>query len=206
MANFNQLIPGAVSPVTQTPINNYEGADGLKTGHTDEAGYCITATSKRNGMRLIAVIMDAETENKRFEEVSRLFDYGYDNFENVTLTDAKKEVEEFAAAPVKKGKEKTVTAITESHFSKAIKKGEQDKYKPVVEWYEDKLVAPIKAGTPVGKLTYTYNGEKTPGEVQLLAKEEVEKASFVRLFFRGIKDVIVNIFTGIADGIKGLFS
>ena len=82
---------------TNRLIKEYDGADGLKTGHTDKAGYCLAGTAERGGVRLIAVVMGTAGEKERVAETSKLLDYGFRNFERATLAEAGTKVD--AASP-----------------------------------------------------------------------------------------------------------
>lgn len=208
LKNYNFMIPGLIYG------NLVQGVDGLKTGHTSAAGYNFTATAVQNGMRLISVVQGTSSEKERFFQTKKLLDYGFSTYEITDLAKAKESIKGFETVPLKNGKEKEVTAITKDTFSVVIKKGEKDLYKPVAVFNQD-LQAPIKSGQKVGYLTYKYEGKenydylndkiKMQGNMDLVAKDEVEKASAFRLFFRKIFSMIGGIFTGIVDMIKGLF-
>jgi len=101
----------------------YDGLDGLKTGHTDEAGWCFTGTAVRNGVRLISVVMGAETERGRFEETRKLLDYGFNNFEKQVIVPAKSTVDSLPEVEIKKGKSKRVKIVTEKGIELIVKKG-----------------------------------------------------------------------------------
>src|SRR5699024_3286561 len=111
----------------------YEGADGLKTGNTDLAGYCFTGTAERDGKRVISVVMKTDSEAARFQETAKLFDYGFKNFESKELFKAGYQVEKESTIPVSKGKEKTVSIELDKGFTAPIFKGEEDLYKVVYQ-------------------------------------------------------------------------
>ncbi len=90
----------------------YEGMDGLKTGHTDVAGYCFTGTAERDGQRYITVIMKSASEEARFQETAKLLDYGFNQFEQAELYKAGTEIKDHASVPVAKGKEDSVAIST----------------------------------------------------------------------------------------------
>ncbi|WP_373233434.1 D-alanyl-D-alanine carboxypeptidase family protein [Cohnella sp.] len=172
----------------------YEGLDGLKTGHTDEAKWCLTATAVRGGMRFISVIMGAPTEPKRFQESKKLLDYGFNNFEKRTLVQSKLELSQQKTVPVKKGKQLEVPIVTESALELILKKG--DKTEPTYQIQivdETVRTAPIKAGTVLGKATVLHNG-KAVGQVNLVAASEVEKAGWFSLLLRSIGGFFNNLF------------
>jgi serine-type D-Ala-D-Ala carboxypeptidase (penicillin-binding protein 5/6) len=179
----------------------YPGLDGLKTGHTAEAGYCFTATAERNGMRLIGVVMGTATEPKRFEESRKLMDYGFNNFEIKPILNAKAEIDSLKSVNIKKGITTVVPLVTKTGLTFVAKKGAKaDEFKISAAPVEEaKLVAPIKKGDKLGTVTISYNGKNQ--STDLIANEDVEKASSIRLLFRAIN----NFFGDIFSGIKGMF-
>jgi D-alanyl-D-alanine carboxypeptidase (penicillin-binding protein 5/6) len=208
MINWNWMLEGNKG-ITNFKQYAYTGMDGLKTGHTDAAGFCFTGTALRNGMRLISVVMGAgfglpdtlANEGKRFIETRKLMDYGFNNFETKQVIGAKAVVEGLPSVKVKKGVKTEVSVVTESALSLVVKKNmTPDQLKQVAVPYDaNKIVAPIKAGDAVGTLTLTYNNKKH--EVKLIATEDVKKGSWIRLLFRAIGD----LFSGLFKGIKNLF-
>ncbi|WP_231633311.1 D-alanyl-D-alanine carboxypeptidase family protein [Numidum massiliense] len=199
MVNWNWMIKGLDF--------EYEGVDGLKTGETDAAGACFTGTAKRGKMRLITVVMGTKSRNTRFEETKKLLDYGFSNFKVKEFMKKNATVKGFETVEVTGGTETEVGVTTAARVRMAYKTSAEKKYKPQVTLKGD-LQAPIKKGDVVGEVTYTINGKPVPNiePVKLVAKDDVEEASWLRLFFRSIKDIFVNFFNGIADSIKGLFS
>lgn len=205
MANWNWMLPGLVY--------EFQGVDGLKTGHTDAAKYCFTGTAVRNGMRVITVIFGAESEAKRFAETKKLMTYGFNNYKMETLVSKDKPIEGFAEAEVKKGKELQVGVVPEKDLVFPIRPDEKDLYKTTATVND--VIAPVKKGQPIGKVTVQYSGkdvneyitpevEKNAG-VNLVAEQEVEEAGWIRLFFRAIKNFVAGIFGGLVESITGLF-
>jgi D-alanyl-D-alanine carboxypeptidase (penicillin-binding protein 5/6) len=204
MINWNWMLEGNKDNINFKKFA-YDGLDGLKTGHTDVAGYCFTGTAVRNGMRLISVVMGAgmgspaslTNEGKRFIETRKLMDYGFNNFELKQVVPQKAVVDSLKVVKINKGVATKVPVVTQSALSLVVKKGSKlDEITQSAAPYEaSKLVAPIKQGDPVGTLTVTYNKKKH--EVKLVATEDVKKASWIRLFFRGIKDFFGNLFKSI---------
>ncbi|KAA8787540.1 D-alanyl-D-alanine carboxypeptidase [Paenibacillus amylolyticus] len=203
--NYNWMLE-ANKNITNFKSYAYQGLDGMKTGHTSNAGNNFTGTAERNGMRLISVVMGTDSESARFRETKKVLDYGFDNFEVKQAVAGKSKVTGWETVPLKKGKETTVPVVTDNAVSFVVPKGTQNlnvTFKASVT-EADKLVAPIKAGTKVGTVTYTYKAEgMEPQEktVNLITAEEAEKGGWFRLFFRAIKDFFVDLF----DGIKNLF-
>lgn len=200
MVNWNWMVAGNKdNPFLKAYA--YEGLDGLKTGHTDEAGYCFTGTAERNGMRLISVVMGAKTEPKRFEETRKLLDAGFNALEKKQVMGANASLDELKTIAVKKGKTKEVPVVTEGAITFVAKKGATDAPKITAKALEDasKLEAPIKKGAVVGTATIEYAGTKQT--VNLVASEDVEKGGFIRLFFRGLGDFFSGLFKKAMDAI-----
>src|SRR5699024_6232030 len=98
MKNWNYMLPGLIYG------EEGNGVDGLKTGNTDLAGFCFTGTAKRDGMRLISVVMKTDSVKSRFAQTKKLFDYGFENFRTETLLDTGYTPKDTKTVPVMKGK------------------------------------------------------------------------------------------------------
>lgn len=147
--------------------------DGLKTGHTEEAGFCLTASAKRNGMRLISVIMNANSAQARADQTRVLFNWGYGNFEQATPAQAGATL---ATAKVLYGVVPDVTAGVARAWSLLVPKGQGAAVKTAVT-LNPGLEAPIAKGAVIGKVVATANG-KTLGEAPVVALAAVERAGF----------------------------
>ena len=150
--------------------------DGLKTGHTDAAGYCLVATAKRDfpqfgSRRLLSVMLGAASENARANESQKLLNWGYTAFEGVKLFDADQAV---VTPAIWKGKSSTVRLGRNQPIVVAVPAGTAAQIKTQVV-RPDPLVAPIKLGQAVGTLRVTL-GEQTLSEVPLVALDGVEEA------------------------------
>ncbi|MNH94882.1 D-alanyl-D-alanine carboxypeptidase DacA precursor [compost metagenome] len=187
----------------------YPGLDGLKTGHTENAGNCFTGTAVRNGVRLISVVMgtDAKSQKSRFVETKKLLDYGFDNFEVKQVVAPKTTVKGAEQVSVKKATNTDVPVVTDQAVSFVVQKGADLKgIKSTVKWLDkDKLTAPLPKGTKVGTITYTYKSDNSsvPAEktVNLITAEETEKAGWFKLLLRAIGQFFVDLF----NAIKNLF-
>lgn len=206
IVNYNWMLE-ANKNIPNFKAYAYPGLDGLKTGHTQNAGNCFTGTAVRNGMRLISVVMGADSEAHRFTETKKVLDFGFDNFEVKQVVPGKSKVQGLDSVPVKKGVETSVGVVTDGDVSFIVPKGSDVKgvqFKTQLE-PADKLVAPIEKGTKVGTITYTYKAagmdKAQTKTVNLVTSEEVEKGSWIRLFFRAIGEMFSDLF----DGIKNLF-
>jgi D-alanyl-D-alanine carboxypeptidase (penicillin-binding protein 5/6) len=147
--------------------------DGLKTGHTEEAGYCLTASAKRNGMRLISVIMNANSPQARADQTRVLFNWGYSNFEEATPVQAGATL---ATAKVLYGVAPDVAAGVAQAWTLVIPKGQGAAVKSSVS-LNPGLEAPITKGAVIGKVVVTANGKQL-GEAPVVALAGVERAGF----------------------------
>jgi D-alanyl-D-alanine carboxypeptidase (penicillin-binding protein 5/6) len=199
----------------------YPGVDGLKTGSTDFAGYNFTATAVLDGQRYISVVMNSGTKNSRFDDTRNILNYAKSNFEETEIVAANKAVKGSETLPVVKGKEDSVKIATKEPLNLVIKNVEEEKYKAKVVIDKEKLneagelTAPIQKGDVVGYVTYEYNGDGVdlgfldPNQsvkVDLVATEDVEKANWFVLMFRGIGNFFSNLWGGITSTVGGWFS
>lgn len=159
---------------TNKLVRFYDGCDGLKTGSTSIAKCCISATAKRNNMRLIAVVMAAPTTDLRFGAVRQMFDYGFALKEVAVI-----EEKEIGTIPVTGG-EKTDVKLCTVGASMLIDKGVGSKivYETVIE---ESIAAPVTEKQVVGKIKATYNGEEL-FSCDVVTSESVERVSFLHIF------------------------
>lgn len=149
--------------------------DGLKTGHTEEAGYCLTASAKRSGMRLISVVMNANSAKARADQTRVLFNWGYSNFEEATPAQAGATL---ATAKVLYGVAPDVAAGVAQSWTLVIPKQQGAAVKTSVS-LNPGLEAPISKGAVIGKVVATANGKQL-GEAPLVALASVERAGFLQ--------------------------
>ncbi len=161
---------------TNKLIRFYEGATGLKTGSTDAAGYCISATAERSGMELIAVVLGGETSQQRFEDAKTLLNYGFSTYALADVTPAERQI-----VPVKLGRAPSVEAVLEAG-KLLVGKGQAGSLSQTVTLRED-LVAPVEKGQTVGTLTVQC-GDATLAELPLTAADTVERMTWGDLFAR----------------------
>jgi D-alanyl-D-alanine carboxypeptidase (penicillin-binding protein 5/6) len=154
--------------------------DGLKTGHTDSAGYCLIATAKRDfpnlsgGRRLLSIVLGTTSENVRANESQKLLNWGYTAYDAVRLFDANQAV---ATPPVWKGKENTVKLGRTEAIVVAVPAGSASKIKTQVA-RPDPLVAPFTRSQPIGSLKITL-ADQPVADVPLVALEPVEQAGIL---------------------------
>lgn len=162
---------------TNKLIRFYKGANGLKTGSTSMAKCCISATAKRDGMQLIAVILAAPTSKERFADASSLLNYGFSNYGAVPFCEKGSEVEEIA---VKDGKSNHVVGVAEDASAVIVKKENLKSVKTHINLPEN-VSAPIKKGQKLGEIVITLDGE-TIGSTDIVAKNSVDKKGFSDFF------------------------
>lgn len=161
---------------TNRLIKDYEGANGIKTGSTSEAKYCISASAKRGDLQLIAVIMGADSSSLRFSEAQRLLDNGFSNYESVTIG---KEGEVVANILVEKGKLDVLPIVLERDSHILLTKSRDNKIEKDLI-YPETIKAPIDKGQIIGELVVKLDGDEIE-RVNLMAKSEVAKASYARI-------------------------
>lgn len=217
IVNWNRMLPHEGDNFKQY---YYKGIDGLKTGHTDLAGYSFTGTAEKDGNRLISVIMKADSEDQRFKETAKLLEYGYTQFEKEEIFPADYQLEEQTTISVIKGKKKTVEVATNDAFYAPVKDGQAENYS--IEYHfdekllnkEGELTAPLEKGQKIGTAELVYNGEKDYGYiidetdqkvVDLVTIEAVEKSNWFMITLGAIGDFFANLFSSIVDTVKGWF-
>ena len=160
---------------TNRLVRFYRGATGLKTGSTSKAKYCISATAKRDGMHLIAVIMGAETRDVRNAEAAKLLDWGFANYSLYTY-----EASDPGEIKLLGSKEKFITSQADG-IAILVPKGKASKVTVEAELPES-ISAPIAEGDTVGKLIFKLDGE-TVGELNVTSSETATRITFGELFF-----------------------
>lgn len=160
--------------------------DGVKTGHTESAGYCLVASAKRNTMRLISVVLGAEDDKSRADYSQELLEYGYRLFETHKLYDGGSVLSE---ARIWKGAKSTVPIGIVKDFYVTVEKGHYSNLKGLME-LNNKLDAPIKRGDTVGK-AIIKDGDTTVIEVPLLALDNVDEGGFWTNVTDSVKKVFV---------------
>lgn len=170
---------------TNKLIKTYDGMDGLKTGYTKEAGYCLTATAKRNNMRLIGVIMGEETSAKRNEEMSKMLDYGFNLYTVRGYLTTKTKVGTFKNDKSKTGR---VNVVPTQDINVLNKKGNKDRELSYNLEITKKDI-PIKKGDVIGYLS-VHENNKEIYKINVTVDEDVERANILELLLRNIKDIM----------------
>ncbi len=163
--------------------------DGLKTGHTDAAGYCLVASSNREGMRLISVIMGTESQQARADQSRELLNWGFGHFTTVTKAPAGQFVSKI---PVWFGEAEEVELTTGDNLQILTSKTQKNKITTVVDIPES-LEAPIKKGQEVGKLMAVIDG-KAVASVPIIATNDVEQSGFMSRMWQHAVRWVQNLF------------
>jgi D-alanyl-D-alanine carboxypeptidase (penicillin-binding protein 5/6) len=170
---------------TNKLVRFYPGVDGLKTGYTEEAGYCLTATINKDNMRLIAVVMGEPSSNIRNSEMSTLLDYGYNLYQKEVYITYEEIID---TVPIEKGVVEKANIVVIDSVSTVNKKG----HKMGEVTYEldvKNIKAPVKKGEVVGSLTIKEDG-KLVDKVDVTVDKSIEKAGFFTIYFRHLKSIL----------------
>jgi D-alanyl-D-alanine carboxypeptidase (penicillin-binding protein 5/6) len=163
--------------------------DGLKTGHTQEAGYCLVASAVRDGTRLIAAVFGTASEAARANETQKLLTYGFRYFESKTFY---KKDQELAQAKVWKGASEMVKAGLAEDLTLTLPKGQVEKLQGSLHM-DPVLVAPLAKGATVGKVDISLDGQVVKS-VNLVALEAVEEGSLFRRLWDSIRLFFFQLF------------
>lgn len=166
---------------TNRLVRYYDGCNGLKTGSTDKAGFCISATAKRGDMQLIAVVMGSPTKDVRNNIARQLLDFGFANFGLYSSPEAFLE-----NVPVTKGKIREVGAIC-SEFTIVVPKSCISEIERVYE-IPEKISAPMRAGDVIGKVIYKFGGSQI-GFSDVFIEEEISQIKYFDVFYEILKKI-----------------
>lgn len=169
---------------TNRLVRFYQGVDGLKTGFTNEAGYCLTSTAKKDNMRLITVVMNEPDSSKRSADTTKMLDYGFNAYMVKNIIDDSTVI---AKKGVELGKKLVVEIIANDKITVLSKKSEE-KRNVTYEANIDKIVAPVKKGDKVGTINIIENG-KVISTVDATVKEDIVKANILTIFYRNLKNI-----------------
>lgn len=170
---------------TNKLVRFYQGVDGLKTGYTGEAGYCLTSTMKRGNMRIITVVMNEPDSATRNSETVKMLDYAFGMYKVDTIVAKGKVVEK---REIPSGDKVNIEISAKSDIN--VLRRKMDKYRDIsykTEVYDIKL--PVNKGDVVGKI-YLYEGSKKIGSGDLTVKDNVKKAGLFKVYIRNIGRVL----------------
>ena len=169
---------------TNKLVRFYEGVDGLKTGFTEDAGYCLTSTAQKNNLRLITVVMGEPSSDERSTDTSNMLNYGFNTYE---LYQAFSKNNALGTKRVEFGKKDSVQVSLKDDYVKLLKKKEE-KPSYSFEINIDKIKAPIKKGEVIGKAKVIDNGSVID-EVDVTVLEDVEKANIWDFFNKNLRSI-----------------
>ncbi|MBC1544432.1 D-alanyl-D-alanine carboxypeptidase [Listeria sp. FSL L7-0233] len=213
MSNWNWLLPGL--------IYGRQGVDGLKTGTTDYAGMCLTATAVQDGMRVITVVLHANGgapgahTSARFDETNKMLDYAFNNFKVKEVQKAGSKVKDPSTLAVNKGKEDTVGLVTKDAVKLVVPKNDNSpKLNTKVTLKEKKIEAPVEKGTTVGEMEVSlkdgddlgYLDGKQTETIDVLTASDVEKANWFMLSAQAVGSFFTGIGSYVSNGVQGWFN
>ena len=175
---YNNIKQGNRNPLLYT----MKGADGLKTGHTEEAGFCLAASATKGERRLIEVMSGMNSNRERSEEAERLMSWGFREFNNFKILNKGQNV---AEAKVWYGKDKTVNLTVADDVLKTVHRSQQENVKVTAE-FDEPVKAPVKAGQEIGSVKIEIDGQN-PLNVPLIAANDVDETGMLGKLWANIK-------------------
>lgn len=170
---------------TNKLVRFYEGVDGLKTGYTTNAGYCLTATGLKNNIRFVSVVMGVDTSEHRSVDTTNLLNYGFTNYKLngiLSKTDVVGEIE------IKRGIKNKAKVFAKQDVYDLIKQNEEKNYSFSIK--TNNITAPISKGDVVGSLEIVDGSGKVVRIVDLIVNESIDKHNFFSLFLENFKNII----------------
>lgn len=180
MVNKNKLLKGDF---------HYPGADGIKTGFTNEAGWCLSATAKRDNLRLISVVLKAPSSKVRFDESKQLLNWGFSTYAAATVVEGGTVVAEL---PVQNGVATSISIVPERDLCVLVERGKEQDFEVQTNIVEN-IDAPVTKGEKLGFMVAYQDGEEV-ARVDLIANADVEKLSVLGAIFRTWGEMIKSIF------------
>lgn len=170
---------------TNKLVKHYQGATGVKTGFTQEAKYCLSASAKRGETHLVAATLGAQTSPERFKDATNLLNYGFANYESVKLCSKGDSV---ATLTLDKAEDNKVDLVAKDDLALLIKKGSNRDFTKKIKVSENPKL-PLKAGTVLGNVE-VYKDNKLVGKVDLVNTKDINKASYLKMLQRVIDNLI----------------
>lgn len=180
--------PKSILYNTNKLLGRYAGLDGLKTGHTEEAGWCLTATAKRGDVRLISVVMRTASEAARQTQTATLLDYGFRNFTRIEVLPKGAEV---GTLRVRNGWPGAIKVTTSQALHPLVSRGFSEQIIKDVQL--ENVSAPLKAGQKVGVVVARV-GDQELARADVVVPKDVGKANFIIIFFRWLKGLVTGLF------------
>ena len=170
---------------TNKLIKHYNGATGVKTGFTQEAKYCLSASAKRGDTHLVAATLGAETSPQRFNDASTLLNYGFANYESVKLCSRDDKISTLA---LEKAEDEKISLVAKEDLTVLIKKGDSKEFTKKIKVYEDTKL-PIKKGSVLGEVE-VYRGKEKLGKVELVSNKDINKANYLKMLQRVLDEML----------------
>ena len=171
---------------TNKLVRFYPGVDGLKTGFTDNAKYCLTATAKKNNIRFITVLMGEESSDLRSKETTELLNYAFSNYRLNTILDSSKELGNIY---IEKGNIDNATLVVKEPITEVEEINSNNK-EYTYNIKTNKLTAPVKSGDVVGTVEIKDKDNLIVREEELTIKEDVKKINFIKILLKNFKILI----------------
>ena len=170
---------------TNKLIKHYQGATGVKTGFTQQAKFCLSASAKRGDTHLVAVTLGAETSPERFKDATSLLNFGFANYESVKLCSKDDNI---ATLTVDKAEDQKINLVAKEDLSVIIKKGGKRDFTRKIKVNQNPII-PIKKGTNLGYVEI-YQGKTLVGKVDLVNTKDIQKASYLKMLQRVIDEML----------------
>ena len=155
---------------TNKLLGKYRGLNGLKTGYTDRAGFCLVGTAERKDLSLISVILGASDEETRYIETKRLLDRGFQNFVKMRIV---RSGQDAGIVELKEGKQSHIQALVQDEYIAVLRRGDDSQIRRHIE-YRENLTAPVSRGEMIGSFS-VYIGERQIFETHLVAAEDIPR-------------------------------
>jgi len=171
---------------TNRLVRFYDGVDGLKTGFTKAAGYCLTATAKKNDLRLISVVMGVETTDKRSSDTVKLLDYGFNTYKLKVIINKN---EKLGTVRIENGKQLMASVVLLEDATELLKVTDSESDYTFNLKLNKKIKAPIKNGDIIGLVEIIDNEERIVMERNVTIKEDIKKANLWDLFKKNLNEI-----------------
>ena len=170
---------------TNKLIKHFQGATGVKTGFTQQAKYCLSASAKRGETHLVAATLGAETSPERFKDASSLLNYGFANYESVKLCSKDDKI---STLTMEKAESDKVSLVAKEDLTVLVKKGDSKEFTKKINIYNEPKL-PVSKGTALG-VVEVYKGKDLVGKVELVNNKDINKASYLKMLQRVIDNML----------------
>lgn len=178
-----EIVQGLVN--TNRLIKEYEGANGIKTGSTQDAGFCLAASAERGNLKLISVVLGCETSKIRFDESKKLLDYGFSNYDSVTIARKNDIIDKVL---VQKGNVEKADVVLEKDAYILLPKDSKAKVEKEIILPKS-INAPVDKGKKVGEMILSVDGKEIQ-KINLLINNTIDKAGFKNMFKKSFNKLL----------------